>query len=64
MNPSVYTEIPDTSDSSYWLAIHNSLNRSTTFVPRDKELHQGLKAKAWALKQATLSKKAKRGSTY
>ncbi|GAB3511072.1 hypothetical protein GCM10027341_50160 [Spirosoma knui] len=64
MNPPVYSEIPETSDSGYWLAVENALNRSTTFLPRDRALHQSLKAKAWAIKQASLSKKAKKGSSY
>lgn len=58
MEKIAYTVIPDTSDSAYWepKIVQNSL-RSTTFVPRDKELHQRLRVQAWALIQASLTKK-------
>lgn len=62
MNELPYTTIPDTSDSNYWesKSIKNNL-RSTTFVPRDKELHQRLRVKAWVLIQASLSKRNRKG---
>lgn len=49
MSQPVYTDIPDTSDLVYWeIKLQDTQQRSTTFVPRDKELHQKLKKKAWA----------------
>ncbi|RYC71789.1 MULTISPECIES: hypothetical protein [Spirosoma] len=56
-----YTSIPDTSDTIYWepKSLKNNL-RSTTFVPRDRELHQQLRVKAWAVIQASLSKRNKK----
>ncbi|MBD2702625.1 hypothetical protein IC229_18405 [Spirosoma sp. BT702] len=59
MNEPTYTAIPDTSDSNYWEFC--SSDRSTTFVPKDKELHQELKRKAWALIQASQNKKNRKG---
>lgn len=57
MSQDTYTSIPDTSDNAYWATKSEPGNvRSTTFVPRDKELHQRLKVKAWALIQASLRK--------
>ncbi|QMW03448.1 hypothetical protein [Spirosoma foliorum] len=51
MNNSIYTEIPDTSDLTYWvIKRQDGQQRSVTFEPRDKELHQQLKRKAWAAK--------------
>jgi hypothetical protein len=48
-----YTEIPDTSDNEYWqIKPNDGQIRSTTFIPRDKELHQQLKVLAWAIIQA------------
>ncbi|MVM35705.1 hypothetical protein GO755_37165 [Spirosoma sp. HMF4905] len=56
-----YTEIPDTSDSTYWEAqVRDNQLRSTTFVPRDKELHLHLKKKAWATIQASLGRNRRR----
>ncbi|MDB5239687.1 MAG: hypothetical protein JWP57_312 [Spirosoma sp.] len=53
-----YIGIPDTSDNKYWeLKITNNGDRSTTFVPRDKELHQELKVKAWKLIQSKQTRK-------
>ena len=46
MSESVYTQIPDTSDSNYWIKTENAKDNSTVFVPRDKELHCQLKEKA------------------
>lgn len=61
MSQPLYTEIPDTSDLNYWeIKIHDNQLRSTTFVPRDKELHQQLKKKAWATIQASQSRSRKR----
>ncbi len=62
MLESTYTSIPDTADLSYWEAklVPNSL-RSITFVPRDKVLHQQLKVAAWAITQACLPKKRRKG---
>ncbi|GAB3946688.1 hypothetical protein GCM10028805_17610 [Spirosoma harenae] len=58
MSQPQYTSIPDTSDTNYWEVKPKAGNvRSTTFVPRDKELHQRLRVQAWAVIQATLSKK-------
>jgi hypothetical protein len=58
MSQSVYTEIPDTSDSAYWeIKTQDNQLRSTTFVPRDKELHQKLKKKAWAEIQSRTRKR-------
>ncbi|MBC3787801.1 hypothetical protein [Spirosoma utsteinense] len=63
MNQLPYTAIPDTSDSNYWeLKIVQNNVRSTTFIPRDKELHQRLRVQAWALIQASLTKKNRKGS--
>lgn len=62
MSDTTYTEIPDTSDSNYWES--KTTDRSTTFVPKDKELHQQLKKKAWVLIQASLAKKNRKGSSY
>ncbi|GAB2554470.1 hypothetical protein [Spirosoma areae] len=57
MSQLTYTSIPDTSDSNYWqLKLMTGNVRSTTFVPRDKELHQQLRVKAWAVIQASLRK--------
>ncbi|QMW04991.1 hypothetical protein [Spirosoma foliorum] len=57
MSQPTYTAIPDTSDNNYWATKSEPGNvRSTTFVPRDKELHQQLKIKAWAIIQASLRK--------
>ncbi len=61
MSEPTYTEIPDTSDTNYWTVTQNEQTRSTTFVPKDKELHQRLKKKAWALIQASLTKKNRKG---
>lgn len=48
MSKLLYTVIPDTSDATYWeMKPQNTLERSSTFVPRNKELHQQLKQKAW-----------------
>lgn len=53
MNHPIYSEIPDTSDLTYWaIKAQDGQLRSVTFVPRDKELHQELKRKAWAAKPA------------
>ena len=53
-----YTLIPDTSDANYWeIKTRNTLERSSTFVPRDKNLHQQLKQKAWKEIQAKHSYK-------
>ena len=60
MTQPAYTDIPDTSDSAYWIISYNGQARSTTFVPRDKELHQQLKAKAWKEIQAKNSYKDRR----
>ncbi len=62
MIESPYLTIPDTSDSRYWAlkVVPNAL-RSTTFVPRDKALHQKLKVAAWATIQASLSKNRRKG---
>lgn len=61
MSQPVYTTIPDTSDLAYWeLKTQNTQERSTTFVPRDKELHQQLKVKAWAAIQASLGRSRRR----
>jgi len=61
MSQPVYTEIPDTSDSTYWEAqVRPNELRSTTFLPRDKELHMILKKKAWATIQASLSRNRRR----
>ena len=57
MNQIQYTAIPDTSDNSYWISTHNSQDRSTTFVPRDKELHRELKLKAKKQNPSTSSYK-------
>jgi hypothetical protein len=55
-----YSEIPDTSDSHYWmLKITNNGDRSTTFVPRNRELHQELKIKAWKVIQSKQNKRAR-----
>ena len=61
MSQDTYTSIPDTSDNIYWesKSVTNNV-RSTTFVPRDKELHHRLKVKAWAVIQASLSKRNKK----
>ncbi|WP_248479936.1 hypothetical protein [Spirosoma liriopis] len=57
MSQPTYTAIPDTSDNNYWaIKCEPGDVRSTTFVPRDKELHQQLKSKAWAVIQASLRK--------
>lgn len=58
-----YTSIPDTSDNDYWesKAVKDNV-RSTTFVPRNKELHQRLRVKAWAIIQASLAKKNRKGN--
>ncbi|WP_093829598.1 hypothetical protein [Spirosoma endophyticum] len=64
MSESTYTEIPDTSDSTYWESNSKTGNvRSTTFIPRDKELHLRLKKKAWAVIQAGLTKRNRKGSS-
>ncbi|MBD2755157.1 hypothetical protein [Spirosoma validum] len=57
MSQPIYTAIPDTSDNNYWTikSVAGSV-RSTTFVPKDKELHQQLRVKAWAVIQASLRK--------
>ena len=56
-----YTTIPDTSDSTYWeVQVRANQLRSTTFVPRDKELHLQLKKKAWATIQASLGRNRRR----
>ena len=61
MTQADYTEIPDTSDSTYWEAqIRDNQIRSTTFVPRDKELHLQLKKKAWTTIQASLGRNRRR----
>ena len=60
MTQPTYTDIPDTSDSAYWMTSPNGQDRSTTFVPRDKELHKQLKAKAWKEIQAKNSYKDRR----
>ncbi|WP_461101461.1 hypothetical protein [Spirosoma koreense] len=53
MSHPIYTEIPDTSDLTYWeIKLQDSQLRCITFVPRDKELHQQLKRKAWVAKTA------------
>ncbi|GAB2579486.1 hypothetical protein [Spirosoma areae] len=58
-----YTSIPDTSDTNYWqLKLMTGNVRSTTFVPRDKELHQQLRVKAWAVIQASLRKSNRKGN--
>ncbi|WP_162387733.1 hypothetical protein [Spirosoma endbachense] len=58
MSQPVYTSIPDTSDANYWeIKSHSEKHQSSTFVPRDKELHQQLKAKAWVEIQASLDRK-------
>ncbi|GAB3998067.1 hypothetical protein GCM10028807_44780 [Spirosoma daeguense] len=57
MIQSMYTSIPDTSDAAYWIIKPNGLDRSITFVPRDKELHKELKQKARKLSQANSSYK-------
>ena len=62
MNEPTYTSIPDTSDSNYWESKTN--DRSTTFVPKDKELHLRLKREAWTVIQASLAKKNRKGSNY
>ncbi|SFF29816.1 hypothetical protein [Spirosoma endophyticum] len=62
MDKTTYTEIPDTSDSNYWIVTQHEQNRSTTFVPRDKELHLKLKKKAWAVIQASLTKRNRKGA--
>ncbi|MVM36291.1 hypothetical protein GO755_40165 [Spirosoma sp. HMF4905] len=62
MTEPTYTEIPDTSDNNYWESKVN--DRSTTFVPKDKKLHLFLKRKAWAVIQASLTKKNRKGSSY
>ncbi|GAB4039537.1 hypothetical protein [Spirosoma jeollabukense] len=63
MSELTYTEIPDTSDSAYWESNSKTDNvRSTTFVPRDKELHLKLKKKAWAVIQASLTKRNRKGA--
>ena len=64
MSEPTYTEIPDTSDSTYWLVTQHEQSRSATFVPKDKELHQQLKKKAWAIIQASLTKRNRKGSSY
>ncbi|GAB4000049.1 hypothetical protein GCM10028807_51870 [Spirosoma daeguense] len=46
MSESTHTAIPDTSDTTYWIATQNEQDRSVSFVPRDKELHRELKQKA------------------
>jgi hypothetical protein len=57
---SQYTEIPDTSDSNYWeLKVKNNGDRSTTFIPRDKELHHTLKVKAWKVIQSGQTKRTR-----
>lgn len=57
---SQYTEIPDTSDSNYWeLKVKNNGDRSTTFIPRDKELHHALKVKAWKVIQSGQTKRTR-----
>ncbi|GAB3547154.1 hypothetical protein [Spirosoma fluminis] len=63
LNPP-YTSIPDTSDFLYWEVkpTADSL-RSTTFIPRDKALHQQLKLAAWAIIQASLPRKRRKGSS-
>jgi hypothetical protein len=56
MNQDTYTAIPDTSDTNYWeLKAASGQDRSQTFVPRDKELHQKLKTQAWKAIQTSLS---------
>ncbi|SFF35293.1 hypothetical protein SAMN05216167_15215 [Spirosoma endophyticum] len=57
MNQQQYTAIPDTSDNQYWIRTLNSQDRSTTFVPRDKELHRLLKQNAKKLSQPASSYK-------
>ncbi|MVM33868.1 hypothetical protein GO755_27780 [Spirosoma sp. HMF4905] len=54
MSHPIYSEIPDTSDLTYWsIKAQDGQLRCVTFVPRDKELHQQLKRKAWAAKAPT-----------
>jgi hypothetical protein len=63
MSQPTYTSIPDTSDTNYWEPKSEPGDvRSTTFVPRDKELHQQLRVKAWALIQASLRKSNRKGN--
>ena len=57
-----YTSIPDTSDTRYW--VHKFIDRGTTFVPRDKALHQKLRIEAWSVIQASLTKKNRKESKY
>ncbi|MBD2701718.1 hypothetical protein IC229_13795 [Spirosoma sp. BT702] len=59
MSELTYTSIPDTSDNNYWES--RTTDRSTTFIPKDKELHQELKRKAWAVIQASLTKRNRKG---
>lgn len=62
MSQLTYTAIPDTSDNNYWdTKSETGSVRSTTFVPRDKELHQELRVKAWAVIQASLRKSNRKG---
>ncbi|MBC3787502.1 hypothetical protein [Spirosoma utsteinense] len=57
---SQYLEIPDTSDSNYWaLKITHNGDRSTTFVPKDKELHHELKVRAWKIIQSKQTRRTK-----
>jgi hypothetical protein len=62
----VYTSIPDTSDNEYWEAKpYDNRNRTRVFVPRNKELHQQLKAKAWeAIQQRHGAVKRERDFSY
>lgn len=62
MDQPPYLAIPDTSDSRYWaLKVVPDALRSTTFVPRDKVLHQKLKVAAWAIIQASLPRNRRKG---
>ena len=63
MTQPTYTAIPDTSDSAYWITSYNGQTRSSTFVPRDKELHKQLKQQAWKEIQAKNSYKDRRKKT-
>ncbi|GAB3719660.1 hypothetical protein GCM10027592_63250 [Spirosoma flavus] len=48
-----YTSIPDTSDRNYWQAKgFDTKTKTSTFVPRDKELHRSLLEKEWKHIQA------------
>jgi len=58
MSQPTYTSSPDTSDTNYWeIKSQNTLERSSTFVPKDKELHHELKTKAWKEIQAGQTRK-------